>query len=161
MEENSWFNGFQMNTANAISQDLKDEDDDFGDFMESHTEQDNSEPGKKTTDEKQEEIEKIVDEAKQKDLISCENSDPSGNDMEKKPKDIDENILEPQKVEYKNDTKITSNILTGDKHKASEKETLNKIAETTEDSTTQEIGCLLYTSPSPRDLSTSRMPSSA
>ena len=27
--------------------------------------------------------------------------------------------------------------------------------------TTQQLGCLLYTSPSPRDLSTSRMPSSA
>ena len=38
---------------------------------------------------------------------------------------------------------------------------LNKEYEIPEDRMSRPCGCLLYTSPSPRDLSTSRMPSSA
>ena len=41
------------------------------------------------------------------------------------------------------------------------KDTLYRPDQTTVEAVTQDWDCLLYTSPSPRDLSTSRMPSSA
>ena len=55
----------------------------------------------------------------------------------------------------KNKKKVSKSVAVKDQQLGKKKETAR------EKMIGQSIGCLLYTSPSPRDLSTSRMPSSA